>query len=182
MAAILESARKDRPDVILVSARLEDGPLAGFGALREIIALAIPGRAVMVFDTRERELVVAAFRGGAKGVFFRDKPVEVLCKCLHRVHEGQIWAENADLVFLLEALSAAAPLRVSTPKTVEPLTKREEEVVSLVAQGLSNREISRQLHLSEHTVKNYLFRIFDKTGVSSRVELALFVLRRDTAA
>ena len=89
------------------------------------------------------------------------------------MHKGQIWASSNELQFLLEALAEAAPLRVVNAQGINLLTKREGQVVHLVAEGLTNRGISRELNISEHTVKNYLFRIFDKLGVSSRVELTI---------
>ena len=86
---------------------------------------------------------------------------------------GEVWASRRELYCVFEALTDPASSRVTNVKVSNPLTKREEEVVRLVAEALTNREISRQLKLSENTVRNYLFRIFDKTGVSSRMELAL---------
>jgi DNA-binding NarL/FixJ family response regulator len=74
----------------------------------------------------------------------------------------------------MNAFSEPAPLQMAKPDGLPLLTKREEEVVRLLAEGLQNREIARELNLSEHTIKNYLFHIFDKLGVSSRVELVLY--------
>ena len=90
------------------------------------------------------------------------------------MHEGQIWASSHELQFVLEALSSSAPFRVVNSKGENLLSTRELQVVALVAEGLSNREISQQLLLSEHTVKNYMFRIFDKLGLSSRAEVMLY--------
>ena len=87
--------------------------------------------------------------------------------------QGEIWASKTELCYLLEALSDSAPAPITDSKGLNLLTKREEDVVRLVAEGLTNREISERLSLSEHTVRNYLFRIFDKLGISSRVELVL---------
>ncbi len=178
----VDSVRTRRPDVGLLSVNLQDGALAGFGALREIISQSLPTRVVMLFDKCERDFIVAAFRGGAKGVFFRDKSIELLRKCIRCVHEGQIWAGATELIFLLEALTAASPLGSTTMRSAEPLTSREQQIVELVAQGMSNREVAQQLHLSEHTIKNYLFRIYDKLGVSGRVELAVYAVNHNAAA
>jgi DNA-binding NarL/FixJ family response regulator len=76
----------------------------------------------------------------------------------------------------MEAFSQLAPLRVVNADGIRLLTKREEDVVRLLAEGMQNREIARELNLSEHTIKNYLFHIFDKLGVSSRVELVLYAV------
>jgi DNA-binding NarL/FixJ family response regulator len=90
------------------------------------------------------------------------------------VHEGQVWANNQQLQFAIEVLTESAPSAIVDAKGAHLLTKRELSVVQLVAEGLSNRDISHQLRLSEHTVRNYLFRIFNKVGVSTRLELAIY--------
>jgi len=97
-----------------------------------------------------------------------------LAKCIHCVSQGQIWANSGELRYLLEALGEALPLRAIDARGTVLLSRREQEVVRCVAEGLSNREIAQRLGLTEHTVKNYLFRIFDKLGVSKRVEVVLY--------
>jgi DNA-binding NarL/FixJ family response regulator len=161
-------------DVALIGVQLQDGRMSGFKALREAKAHDSGVRAVMLLHEREPEHVLAAFRGGARGVFFRAESFALLCKCIRTVHDGQVWASNFEIDLILQALAAATPLRAVDARGVALLTKREEEVVQLVARGLTNREIAFEMHLSEHTIKNYLFRIFDKLGVSSRIELALY--------
>jgi len=101
----------------------------------------------------------------------------LLSKCIRTVHEGQIWADTRNLAFILEFLTQLKPLRHIKPGGgMTRLTAREAEVVHLLADGLSTRDISHKLALTEHTIRNYLSTIYDKLGVSSRVELAL--LRR----
>jgi len=136
----------------------------------------------MLIDSPERDLVVDSFRGGARGIFCRDEPFETLCKCIYSVYKGQIWANTSELGYALDALAETAPLRLVNATGARLLTKREEDVVRLVAEGLTNREVARQLNLSEHTVRNYLFRIFEKLGISSRVELVLYALNQREAA
>jgi DNA-binding NarL/FixJ family response regulator len=121
--------------------------------------------------------LIDTFRSGAHGVVFRDEPLETLSKCIHAVHQGQVWANSQQLGYVLEALTRALPLRLQDANGISLLAKREEDVVRLVAEGMSNREISRQLELSEHTVRNYLYSIFEKLGVSTRVELVLYCLQ-----
>ncbi len=166
-----------KPDVVVLSARLKEGPLEGYRVLRQLRALQSHTRAIMLLDSRERDFVIDAFRCGARGVIFRDEPFETLGKCIHAVHNGQVWANSQNLSYLLDALAQALPMRLQDARGIYLLSKREEDVVRLVAQGLMNREISVQLGLSEHTVRNYLFRVFDKLGVSTRVELVLYYLQ-----
>jgi DNA-binding NarL/FixJ family response regulator len=122
-------------------------------------------------------LVVDAFRAGAKGVLNRTESIEVLSKCLHAVHKGHVWANSHQLHLVLEALIKAKPLRTLDSRGRHLLAKREEEVANLVAEGLANREVAQKLGLSEHTVSNYLFRIYEKLHISSRIELVLYVLK-----
>lgn len=170
---LLCKVRERIPDVALVSVNLQGARLGGFKALRELAISYGKVRVVMLADETDREMVVSVFRGGAKGVFVRAGSLSALFKCIRAVHGGQVWASSRDLQFILEALSLAAPLRCVN-QGERSLTKREEEIAGLVAKGYTNQEIARKLYLSEHTVKNHLFRIFDKLNVSSRVEVALY--------
>jgi DNA-binding NarL/FixJ family response regulator len=137
-----------------------------------------PGVAkVLLTETLEREIVIAAFRSGARGIFcLANNQFRLLCRCIQRVADGQIWANTEQLNFLLEALSGVPSARLVNSAGLQILTPREEQVVALVAESLSNRDIARELNLSEHTVKKYVFHIFEKLGISSRVELALYAV------
>jgi DNA-binding NarL/FixJ family response regulator len=135
---------------------------------------------IMILDSNKPAMVVEAFRAGASGVFSRNQSSEWLCKCIHAVHKGQIWASSEELHFVLEALGRAPLVKPVSLRATGLLTKREEGVVHLVAEGMTNRDISEELKLSVHTVRNYLFRIFNKVGTSNRLELALYAIdRRD---
>jgi DNA-binding NarL/FixJ family response regulator len=164
-------------DIALISENLQDGPLTGFHVLHELRSLSPLTRAIMLLKTDSYELVVDAFRAGAKGVFCRNDSLHLLPKCIRCVYRGQIWANSAHLDRVMEAFSSAAPLRLLGASGRRLLTKREEEVVKLVVEGFSNREAAQKLGLTEHTVSNYLFRIYDKIGISSRVELVLYALK-----
>jgi DNA-binding NarL/FixJ family response regulator len=172
---VMAAVRSLRPHVMLITAHLKDGPMSGLVALRQIREWQPKLRSIMLLDSCEPQLVVDAFRAGAKGVFCPSQnQFDMLCRCISRVHAGQIWATSAELAYVMEAFSSYAPLRVVNLDGDGLLSAREEDVVRLVAGGLSNRDIAHELALSEHTVKNHLFRIFDKLGVSSRVELVLY--------
>lgn len=133
-------------------------------------------KAVMLIDQPAREVVLEAFRAGARGVFSRSGSVDHLIKCISAVHSGQIWADQTVTEFLLEAIREPIPIPLMDARGNVLLSEREQSVVRGVAEGLTNREIAGRLELSEHTVKNYIFRIFDKLGVSSRVELILYTM------
>ncbi|MGA2859115.1 MAG: LuxR C-terminal-related transcriptional regulator [Candidatus Sulfotelmatobacter sp.] len=136
-------------------------------------------RLVMLLDDPTRDIVVDAFRCGASGVFSRTQPVSEFLKCVDRVSQGEIWASKSEIDYLLSALRGTPGSRMVGCEAVRVLTRRELEVVRQAGEGLSNREIAEKLGLSEHTVKNYLFRAFEKIGVSSRVELLFHFLRHE---
>jgi len=114
---------------------------------------------------------------GARGIFrVAEADLRVLCKCIQRVASGQIWADTEQLNYLFDLITEVPSLRVVGSGGQKMLTPREEQVVALVAEGLSNREVAQELGLSKHTIKKYLFRIFDKLGISTRVELVLYAV------
>ena len=183
-SSILEAVAQKKPHVVLVSAALEGSATLGFELTRQVSASYPQTRVVLLMDTSSRSGVVEAFRCGAQGVFSRTESPKTLAKCISNVHRGQVWASREELRYLLDAFRDSEPMKLMDSRGETLLSNREQDVVRCVAEGLSNREISSRLKLTEHTVKNYLFRIFDKLGVSSRVEVVLYVfrLRRDLAA
>jgi two-component system nitrate/nitrite response regulator NarL len=179
---ILTVLREHLPQITIVSDILEEGPLAGIGILPEIRRIAPDTRILLLMRAPDRQLVIEAFRSGADGVFCRNSPFDLLCKSLDAISQGEIWANAVELRYVLEEfMKGPKPLKVE-PSVERRMTKRERDVVRLAVEGLSNRGIARELGLTEHTVKNYLFRIFDKLGVSNRVELVLSCLRQEQAA
>jgi DNA-binding NarL/FixJ family response regulator len=180
---LLRLVENAAPEVALISNALQDGIFSGLSALGQIHSKYPNVRLVLLIDRSEPEVVVQAFRAGARGVFARSEShFERLCKCILRVHEGQIWAKTQQLEFIVNALAQAPSLRVVDADGANLLTKREEDLLRLVAEGLGNRDIARQLNLSENTVKNYMFHIFDKLGISNRVELVLYALSNSKRA
>ncbi|MGA8313063.1 MAG: response regulator transcription factor [Terriglobales bacterium] len=132
---------------------------------------------IILLNTYDRDIVVKAFRSGARGLFCSPQNnLRLLYKCIQSVHHGQVWANSEQMQYLVEVVSQVPSLHMVNSRGIRLLTPREEQVVALVADGLSNREVAHELRLSEHTIKKYLFRIFDKLGISSRVELVLYAL------
>lgn len=172
---VLEAVCAAPVDVALISTALENGPLHGILALQQMREVCPSVKGVILSEGTEAPLAVSVFRAGARGFFcLRKDGIEKLYRCVEQVHDGQIWASSAELLQVLQAFSQSAPPRIVDAKGAQLLTRREEEIVHLVAQSLTNRQIAQSLHLSEHTIRNYLFRIFDKLGISTRVELALY--------
>lgn len=172
--AILQVVEREKPHIALLSSKVgQDGQ--AFELIRNLRAHASGPRVIVMLDHSEPATVVHAFRAGAHGIFCRTEPLALLTKCIECVHAGQVWASSSELHFLLEALSKPGTANLRHLEHA-PLSARESDVVRCVAEGLTNREIAARLKLTEHTVKNYLFRIFDKLGVSSRVEVVLYAL------
>ena len=162
-------------DVLVISANLDEQPARGLEIVRELR----PGprvRAVVLMDSLKDEVVLNAFRVGARGIFSKRQPVELLGKCVHCVYQGQVWASSREMALALDALASAPIVRAVNAHGLSLLSKRELQVVRCLAEGLSNRQIAERLKLSQHTVKNHLFRVFDKLGVSSRIELLFMTL------
>jgi two-component system, NarL family, nitrate/nitrite response regulator NarL len=173
---LLAAALAGDVNVVAVSSALDGHPARGLETLHELRTARPSIRSVVLLDSRKPEAILDAFRAGARGVFNRDSSIEMFCKCIRSVHQGQIWADSADVALVIEALASAPRMRLPAADGLNLLSKRECEVVQCLVQGLTNREIAERMGLSPHTVKNYLFRVFDKLGVSNRTELLFMTL------
>jgi DNA-binding NarL/FixJ family response regulator len=118
--------------------------------------------------------VIDAFRTGARGIVYSTENLDQLAKCVDCVSRGEVWVRPADLPLIFDGLSKSN-VRIADVTGRSLLSPREEEISRLVAEGMSNREVSRTLKISESTVKNSIFNIFEKLGISNRVELARYV-------
>src|ERR1019366_4186663 len=165
-------------DIVVVSGRHS----SGFHLTRRVRAAHPDVRVIMLLDRSEPDSVVESFRAGASGVFCRAGPLEVLWSCIQSVYDGKISANNDELKFVVEALVRSTLPRLTAAGDACPLTPREQKVVSLVAEGLTNRQIAAELNLSQHTIKNYLLRMFEKLEVSTRMELVFAALGHPDAA
>lgn len=175
---VFEFLVSDPFDVLLISPGPADDNVSGMLVAREAAKRSPEVNIIFLLEGFERQGVIEAFRAGARGVISRSDSIEALYKCIVKVAEGQVWAASTELDILLEALVEPLSIENGGEPSSRPLSKREKEIARLVAEGCSNRQISEKLKLSEHTIKNYLFRVFEKLGVSTRVELTLYALNR----
>jgi two-component system, NarL family, nitrate/nitrite response regulator NarL len=165
-------------DLVVIGADLNPGPRTGFDLADSVCRAHPEVIIVLLLNQTDQESVINAFRSGARGVFSRQRPMTEFLDCIEHVKKGYIWAGREETNSLLEAFKNIPSPGILTASTSPPLTKREFEVVECAARGKTNRAIANELGLSEHTVKNYLFRAFDKLGISSRVELLFYLTIR----
>src|SRR5579863_4702108 len=178
-SALVATVRTQAIDVLVISSNLDEQPSRGVELLLELRALQVKTRAVLLPESSKDEATLQAFRAGARGIFGKNEPIAQLSKCVRCVHRGQVWANSEALRVAVEALASSPMVRAVNASGMKLLSERELQVVRCIAEGLTNREIAERLKLSQHTIKNYLFRIFDKVGVSSRVELLFMTLSQN---
>ena len=176
------ASRSQIIDVFVLSAFADGDAQLGLKVLEELRETNPNARAVMLLNSSAPDAILEAFRAGARGVFHIQDDSDVLRRCIRCVHEGQAWVSREQMTLLLEALVSTPKVKAVDRKGLNLLTKREEEVVNYLAEGMTNRQIAQTIGLSQHTVKNYLFHIFDKLGVSNRIELLFMTLRQGATA
>src|SRR5467141_38418 len=146
----IRELEKRQPDIALINTHLQDGKMTGYRVLQSLPVACPKTAAIMMIPVSDRELVIDAFRGGARGIICRVNALKLLSKCIRTVHRGQIWANTQELVYLLDFLAQLKPLRaVKSGGGMRLLTPREGEVVHLLAEGLSTREISLKVGVTE---------------------------------
>jgi two-component system nitrate/nitrite response regulator NarL len=162
-----------QPDVVLLEV---DGDLEDWSELLDAGAAgAASTRFVLLTHRRDTVTPVIAIERGARGVVNVEQPPDVLFKALRKVRQGEYWLDRSGFAAVLDRRRR----REVSPEQerIRSLTRREREVVSLVGEGLKNRDVAERLHISEATVRNHLTSILDKLDVADRFELALFGLR-----
>jgi DNA-binding NarL/FixJ family response regulator len=163
---------KLKPDILLLDLRMPEKD--GLGVLEEVNFDNLPTRVIVLTAAEDDRDVVRAMRLGARGVVLKQSASDLLHKSIRKVHEGEIWLDNRMTAEVIDAFKKSSESGQRREKPL--LSDREKEIVQLVAQGFRNREIGEKLFISEQTVKNHLHNIFDKLGVSDRLELALYAI------
>ncbi len=164
-----------QPDVLLLDLAMPRLP--GLETLRELSTAPRAPRIILLTGAIEKDQIVEALQLGARGIVLKESATQLLLKCIRCVMAGEYWVGResvSDLVACLRELSAED--REEKRKKTFDLTTRELEIVATVVTGASNKDIARRLSIGEDTVKHHLSNVFDKLGVSTRLELALFAV------
>jgi two-component system nitrate/nitrite response regulator NarL len=171
---LLHALAAGQVDLVVIGSDLNHSSKSGCD-LAQDVARAHPGIMIVILLNRStHDSVINAFRSGAHGVFSRDQSMAEFLDCVEHVSKGAIWAGRKETTFVLDAFKSIPSPNLALA-SVQRLTERELQVVHCAAKGKTNKVIASDLGLSEHTVKNYLFRAFEKLGVSNRVELLFYL-------
>jgi two-component system, NarL family, nitrate/nitrite response regulator NarL len=169
-------ARQFKPDILLLDLAMPRR--TGLEALRELSVAPLPVRPIVLAAAVESAQIVEALQLGARGVVLKDSAPELLIRSIHAVAAGQYWVGRNCVSDLVNALRQIIPRNVETARErAFGLTSRELEIVSVIVAGYTNKDVAQKFTISEDTVKRHLTNIYDKLGVSNRLELALFALR-----
>jgi len=180
-AEAVRLARQLKPDILLLDLAMPKHP--GLEALRDLSTgtgvNATPVRVILLTAAAEKSQIVEALQLGARGVVLKDSATQLLLKAIHTVMSGEYWVGRESVSNLVQYLRTLVQSSSDEARQKKfGLTPRELEIVAAVVAGYSNKEIAEYFKISEDTVKHHLSNIFDKLGVSTRLELALFAVNQ----
>ncbi len=173
----VKMVRQLKPEILLLDLAMPQRP--GLEALREMSADATSVRVILLTAAAEKDQIVEALQLGARGVVLKDSATQILLKSIHAVMNGEYWVGRESVSNLVQYLRGLVGSSTNAARQRRyGLTPRELEIVSAVVAGYANKEIAEHFKISEDTVKHHLSNIFDKVGVSTRLELALFAVNQ----
>jgi DNA-binding NarL/FixJ family response regulator len=184
---VLDVLQQHEPDILLLDLKMPG--LDGLATLQRLQIAKNKTRVIVLTASDDKNEFVQAMKLGTSGIVLKQTATELLIKSIRKVHAGEIWLDSHTTAAVIRQFVAndEAPPPVQSlppaPPTRErersPLGQREREIVALVAQGFKNKEMAEKMFISEQTVKNHLHNIFDKLGVSDRLELALYAIHNN---
>jgi two-component system, NarL family, nitrate/nitrite response regulator NarL len=182
---VLQVLQEHEPDILLLDLKMPN--LDGLATLQKLQASRNRTRVIVLTASEDKNEFVQAVKFGTSGIVLKQTATELLIKSIRKVYEGEIWLDSNTTAAVMRQFSSLdespAPAGPSSGRDRErersPLSQREREIVSLVAQGFKNKEMAEKMFISEQTVKNHLHNIFDKLGVSDRLELALYAIHNN---
>jgi DNA-binding NarL/FixJ family response regulator len=168
-----------RPDVVVLDLRMPN--MDGLAVLSAFQNVTPKPKVIVLTASEDKNEFVQAMKLGCSGIVLKQTAPELIVKSIRKVYGGEIWLDSYTTVAVMRQFSNPADLLGVEPgrnRERSPLSQREREIVGLVAQGYKNREMAEKMFISEQTVKNHLHNIFDKLGVSDRLELALYAIHK----
>ena len=177
----LRLALELKPNVLLLDISMSK--MSGMEVLRELSLAEATTKAIVLTGRIDRKEVVESIRLGARGIVLKHTSFDLLANAVRCVMSGEYWVERSWVSDLAKTVHELSPNpSVAVPQPLCSLTSRERDIVAAVLSGCTNKEIAQKHNISDQTVKNHLTAIYDKIGVSSRLELALFATRYGLAA
>jgi len=184
---VLDVLQQHEPDILLLDLKMPG--LDGLATLQRLQSARNKTRVIVLTASDDKNEFVQAMKLGTSGIVLKQTATELLIKSIRKVHAGEIWLDSHTTAAVIRQFVAAedsppTPVPVSSGQASRerersPLSSREREIVALVAQGFKNKEMAEKMFISEQTVKNHLHNIFDKLGVSDRLELALYAIHNN---
>src|SRR5579885_2773622 len=179
---VLDVLQQYTPDILLLDLKMPG--LDGLATLQRLQAVKNKTRVIVLTASDDKNEFVQAMKLGTSGIVLKQTATELLIKSIRKVHAGEIWLDSTTTAAVIRQFVASEESPPSPPppqprdRERSPLSQREREIVALVAQGFKNKEMAEKMFISEQTVKNHLHNIFDKLGVSDRLELALYAIHK----
>ena len=162
-------------DVVLLEGQL----IAGMSdAVPELVRQAPNAKLIVQITENDEANTVELYRRGVRGVVPRSISPDLLIKCVRKIADGETWIDNQSISWVIEAYRAQATA-LTNPKIQPKLSKKELAIISCITRGMRNKEIAYQIGTTEQVIKNYLRKVYDKLGVSDRLELALYCLHHE---
>ena len=182
---VLQVLQELEPDILLLDLKMPN--LDGLGTLQRLQASRNQTKVIVLTASEDKSEFVQAVKFGTSGIVLKQTATELLIKSIRKVHAGEIWLDSNTTAAVMRQFASpdespqptAPPPSATRERERSPLSQREREIVSLVAQGFKNKEMAEKMFISEQTVKNHLHNIFDKLGVSDRLELALYAIHNN---
>jgi DNA-binding NarL/FixJ family response regulator len=167
------------PDILLLDLRMPN--LDGLSALHALQQTNKSTRVIVLTASEDKNEFVQAMKLGCSGIVLKQTAPDLIVKSIRKVYAGEIWLDSHTTAAVMRQFASPAELAAAGAakgRERSPLSQREREIVALVAQGYKNKEMAEKMFISEQTVKNHLHNIFDKLGVSDRLELALYAIHK----
>ncbi|MGB7760961.1 MAG: response regulator transcription factor [Bryobacteraceae bacterium] len=159
-------------DVVVLEGQLIAGTI---DAIPELVKHSPDAKLIVQVVESDEDNIVELYRRGVRGVVPRSISPDLLIKCVRKIADGETWIDNQSISWVIEAYRSQAT-SLTSPRVLPKLTKKELAIISCITRGMRNKEIAYQIGTTEQVIKNYLRKVYDKLGVSDRLELALYCL------